>query len=1079
MIKLHNQTKLKIFTRLCCIVGCLVFGVEQTHASAVANTAKELFTVKDNQDRTITGTITSSDDNSPLPGVNVIVKGTTNGTVTDFDGNYAITVSSSDSILEFSSIGFSTQEIAVGGNSTINVSLDPDLTNLDEVVVVGYGTAKKETLTGSIEQVKSEVFQDIATGDPALALQGRTPGLVVTRNSSRPGDEGINFLIRGASSINGIQPLIVIDGVPAINSTTFNEMNPNDIESISVLKGGSASVYGSRAAGGVILVTTKKGRGKVTVDVNTILRIGTVGIRPPSPTMSQYGQLYLAAVDEDIASGKPPRYFFWNDRETVARIASGEEGYYDLPINGRIWLGNSAKVDEMFGNSYSSQHNVSVSGGDEVSNFRISAGYDKNVGGLIVADDLEDRYNFSVNYGIEISDRLSLNTNISYLHNTFSGPAEGLAREAATWDAPLFPTLNPQGQYYANFGGVNITGDRNAVAHVSEAGRINKAVEQIGISAQATYKLTDNLNLTGSYAVRRQNSEYQQYQVSVPLYSWDGDFSNNINNNTFIEEGTGPENNDGNITYKNFRGALNYTNSFGDHNFSGLLAVEAEKNILNEYNMRRNGFIDYGVYDINLGATDQQVTTSGGGSEWGFFGYIGRLNYDYKSKYLLELQGRRDGSSRFADGQKWSNYGSISGGWVISSEDFLKDSDVVSFLKIRGGYGELGSTSGIGDFGYLSTVQFGSTVFGQTNAGEQVTSRASGLVSTNTTWERIATTEIGLDFALFNSKVFGALDFFKKENKGMLVRPITTAILGTSTAFTNIGTLETNGWEAQLGWRDQIGDFDISVSANMSDARNEITKYDGAQSIVAGLNDVDDSENILGRPINSFYLYQTDGYFSTQAEVDAYYASLDAGGILPSQTSNDALRPGDMRVVDSNGDGSLTTDDLTYHGDNATHYVYGLNFDIKYKNWDFTAFFQGAIDHQIYRTGYFAQPFQAEWQNQSNAWLGRTWTEDNPNAEFPRLTTQRGLSRWNYQFKDHILQNNRYIRLKSLIVGYNIPGLRIGNTPINTCRIYFSGNDLFEFTSVKDGYDPEFQESSNNSAYPFMRTWALGLRISI
>lgn len=1073
MIKLHNQTKLKLYIRLCCIVGCLIFSIEQTNAATTVS-AMDI-----QQNRTITGTIVSSDDNAPLPGVNVIVKGTTNGTVTDFDGNYTITVASNNSVLEFSSIGFATQEIAVGSNSTINVSLDPDLTNLDEVVVVGYGTAKKETLTGSIEQVKSEVFQDIATGDPALALQGRTPGLVVTRNSSRPGDENVNFLIRGASSINGIQPLIVIDGVPAINSTTFNEMNPNDIESISVLKGGSASVYGSRAAGGVILVTTKKGKGKVTVDVSSVLRIGTVGIRPPSPTMSQYGQLYLAAVDEDIASGKPPRYFFWSDRDIVQRIANGEEGYYDLPINGRIWLGNSAKVDELFGNSYSSQHNLSVSGGDETSNFRISAGYDKNVGGLVVADDLEDRYNFSVNYGVEISDRLSLNTNISYLHNTFSGPAEGLAREAATWDAPLFPTYNPQGQYYANFGGVNITGDRNAIAHVKDAGRENKAVEQIGISAQATYKLTDNFNVTGSYAVRRQNSEYQQYQVSVPLYSWDGDFSNNINNNTFIQEGTGPDNNDGNITYKNFRGALNYTNSFGDHNLSGLFAVEAEKNILNEYFIQRNGFVDYGVYDINLGATDQQVTTGGGGSEWGFFGYIGRLNYDYKSKYLLELQGRRDGSSRFAEGQKWSNYGSISAGWVISAEDFLKDSDVVSFLKIRGGYGELGSTSGIGDFGYLSTVQFGSTVFGQTNAGEQVTSRASGLVSTNTTWERIATTEIGLDFALFNSKVFGAIDLFKKENQGMLVRPITTSILGTSTAFTNIGTLETNGWEAQLGWRDQIGDFDISVSANMSDARNEITKYDGAQSIVAGLNDVDDSENILGKPINSFYLYETNGYFANQAEVDAYYASFEEGGILPSQTSNDALRPGDMRVVDSNGDGSLNTDDLTYHGDNATHYVYGLNFDIKYKNWDFTAFFQGAIDHQIYRTGYFAQPFQAEWQNQSNAWLGRTWTEDNPNAEFPRLTTQRGLSRWNYQFKDHILQNNRYMRLKSLIVGYNIPGLKIGNTPINTCRIYFSGNDLFEFTSVKDGYDPEFQESSNNSAYPFMRTWALGLRISI
>lgn len=689
-----------------------------THGTALVDETLVL-----NQSTTISGTVIADEDGMPVPGANVVEKGTNNGTTTDFDGNYTITVSSSDAILVVSSIGYATQEIQVSARTTVNVTLKTDVSALEEVVVVGYGTAKKETLTCSVEQVKAEAFEDIATGSPALALQGRTPGLVVTRNSSRPGDEGINFLIRGASSINGIDPLIVIDGIPAINSQSFNDMNPNDIESISVLKGGSASVYGSRAAGGVILVTTKKGRGDVKVDISTITRMGTIGIRPPTPTMSQYGQVYLAAAQEDIATGKPPRYFFWNDLETVQRIANGEEGYYDLPINGNIWLGDAPRFDEMFGNSFSSQHNISVSGGSEKSNYRISAGYDNNVGGLKVADDSADRYNFSLNYGLDISQRLNLNTNVSYFHNNFSGPASGLAREAATWDAPLFPTYNPDGQYYANFGGVDIKGDRNAIAQVKDGGRENKTVEQFKISAQATYKLTDHLDFTGSYAISKQNSEYQVYAVSVPLYSWDGDFSNNINNTTYIQESTGPKNTDGNITYKNYKGALNYNNSFGDHNLSGLLAIEAEKNEINEYSIRRNGFVDYGVYDINLGATDQLVTTSGGGNTWGFFGYIGRLNYDYKGKYLIELQGRRDGSSRFADGAKWSNYGSVSGGWVISSEDFLKDSSTISFLKLRGGYGELGSTSGIGNFGYLSTVQFGTTVFGQTDANQQVTTR--------------------------------------------------------------------------------------------------------------------------------------------------------------------------------------------------------------------------------------------------------------------------------------------------------------------------------------------------------------------
>ncbi|MCB4807885.1 TonB-dependent receptor [Tamlana sp. 62-3] len=1026
------------------------------------------------QNKTITGTVTGADDQMGIPGVNVLVKGTSNGAVTDFDGNYSITVSSNNDVLVFSYIGYVTKEVTVGNQSTVNVTLESDVSALDEVVVVGYGTAKKETLTGAVEQVKAEAFEDLAVGSPALALQGRTPGLVVTRTSSRPGNEDINFLIRGASSINGISPLIVIDGVPALNASAFNEMNPNDIESISVLKGGSASVYGSRAAGGVILVTTKKGKGDVKVDVSTIMRMGTIGIRPPTPTMTEYGDIYLAAVDSDLAAGKSPRYFFWNDYETLERIAAGEEGYYDLPINGRVWLAEGNRFDDLFGNSYSAQHNISVSGSTEKSNFRLSAGYDDNVGGLKVADDSSERYNFSLNYNLNISERLSLTTNVSYFHRHISGPTGGLAREAAAYDAPLFPAYNDLGQYYSVFGGVNITGARNAIAQVIDGGRQNFIDEQLKIYAQAQYKLTDNLNITGSYSVTRQNSEDQEYALAAPLYSWQGDFATYIRDpsNTYIEEETG------NVTYKNYKATLNYNNNFGDHNLSGLLAIEAEKNTNNALRARRTGFVDYGVYDLNLGATDQSIETEGGGNTWGAFGYIGRINYDYKEKYLLELQGRRDGSSRFADGEKWSNYFSISGGWVISAENFLNNSDILSFLKLRGGYGELGSTSGFGNFGYLSTVGFGTTVFGQTNAGQQETSRASNLFSDTTSWERIVNKEIGMDFKLFNNAVFGSLDLFEKQNRDMLVSLVYPDILGAGAPLTNSGTLVNKGWEFQIGWRGNFGDLNVSVAANMSDSRNEITQYDGAEAIVAGLNSVDDDENILVKPINSYYLYNTDGYFANQAEVDEYYATY-SGGILPTQGTAAGLVPGDTRIVDSNGDGVIDTNDLTYHGDSSPHHVFGFNFDLKYKNWDLSAFFQGVLNQNLVRTGYWAAPFQQVWQNQSATWLGRTWTEDNPNAEFPRLSTQRNVANWNYINKDFMKQNNRYVRLKSLIVGYNINDLKISNTNIDLVRIYFSGNDLFEFTKVKDGYDPESQAGANNATYPFMRTWALGLKVSL
>jgi TonB-linked SusC/RagA family outer membrane protein len=612
----QDQFRLKIFANLFWIVGIVLCGSPTAiYAASAPNSEIQ-------QSKTISGKVIDSDDNMGIPGVSIIIKGTTTGVVTDFDGNYSIKVKSNEDVIVFSYLGYTTQEITVGTQNKINVSLKSDATSLDEIVVVGYGTAKKETLTGSVEQVKSEAFEDLAVGSPALALQGRSPGLVITRLSSRPGNEDIDFAIRGASSTNGIDPLIVIDGIPAINTSSFTDMNPNDIESISVLKGGSASVYGSRAAGGVILVTTKKGKGDVKVEISAVTRVGTVGIRPPSPTMSQYGELYLAAVDADLAAGKSPRYFFWNNHETLERIASGEEGYYDLPINGNVWLGEGNRFDDMFGSSFSNQENISISGGDDKSNFRISAGHDKNVGGLKLADDSSDRYNFALNYNVNITDRLSLNTNVTYFHRNFSGPTGGFSREAATYDAPLFPAYNDQGQYYSVFGGVVIQGQRNAVAQVIDGGRKNFIDEQFKISAQAKYKITDNLNITASYAISKQNSEDQEYATEVPLYSWQGDYATSITNasDTYIEEKTS------NVTYKNYKASLNYSKKFGDHNISGLLAIEAERNENNALRAKRTGFVDYGVYDLNLGATDQAIETEGGGNTWGSYGYVGRKN---------------------------------------------------------------------------------------------------------------------------------------------------------------------------------------------------------------------------------------------------------------------------------------------------------------------------------------------------------------------------------------------------------------------------------------------------------------------
>lgn len=1035
------------------------------------------------QEIVISGQITSEDDGMPIPGVNVILKNTNIGTTTDFDGNYTINVPSSESVLIFSSIGFLKTEIIVGSQSSIDIKLIADVNELDEIVVVGYGTAKKETLTGAVEQVKAKAFEDLAVTSPGLALQGRTPGLTVTRSSTRPGGEGLSFLIRGETSVNGIAPLIVIDGIPALNNSSFSDMNPNDIESVSILKGASASIYGSRGAGGVIIVTSKKGKGGIKVEASSILRYSTIGIRPPSPTMQEYAQVFLEAASNDVN----PYYNEW-DNDQLERMAAGEEGVYDLWRLGNTQISDANIFDQLYGSTLSNQHNLSVSGASEKSDFRLSLGYDHNIGGLKTAYDGAEKYNFSFNHNYKVNKKLSLDTNVSYFHKHFSGPSTGLGVESLSFDPPVYAAQNPFGQWNANFG--QLGGGRNAVASTVDGGRVNNKTEQFKFTFRADYKLTRDLSFTGSYSMAKDLKNYQKYVLNVPTYDWFGNKAvSSVNTTPYIME----QKNEG--TYQNFRGGFNYNKSFGDHNFAGTLAIEAELKTSKDLEARRNGFEDYGVYDLNVAPEDVSVTTDGGAGTYGFYGYIGRINYDYKKRYLLELQGRRDGSSRFAKGYKFFNYGSVTAGWIVTNEEFLSDADVLSYLKLRGGYGVLGSTTGVTTFGYLQGVSFGNGLFGQ-DASFQKTATANGAYSVSTTWEHITNREIGIDFRLLNNKIFGLVDLFSKTNDGMLISGKQPETFGASEPVTNIGTMQTKGWEVSLGWRDRIGEVDLGISANMSDTRNTLLTYEGKEreiegNIVEGFNEANPSSTSStipslreGDPLNTFYMYRTNGYFKDEAEVDAYYAQYTQSepGLIPSEFNVDTkLRPGDVKVVDVNGDNVIDTDDLEYQGDAAAHYVFGANFDASYKNWDISAFFQGVLEQNVHRTGYLAYPFARRYTNHTAAFLGKTWTEENPDAELPRTSTNFVRAGWNYEHNDFMLQNNAYVRLKSLVVGYNFEPFNIGSTKIDKIRVYFSGNDLFEFSALNDGYDPESKTNTNesNASYPFMRTWAFGAKITL
>ncbi len=1005
--------------------------------------------------------------NEPLIGASVSVDGTTVGTVTDIDGFYTLNAAGNAKLF-VSYIGYDDQIVDVNNRTKLDITMATNATQIEEMVVIGYGVQKKETLTGSIEVVKSEVFQDNPVSNPALALQGQTPGLVVTRSSSRPGSEGIGMTIRGATSVNGGSPLIIIDGVPITDTESFYSMNPNDIASVTVLKDASAAIYGSRAANGVILVTTKVGDGAPKVELSSSLTINTLGVRPPTSSMQEYATVWLEAAEQDE---KQATYWFWSTKENLEKMQSGYEGIYSLSSNlGDVYLGNSSRYDEMYGNSISNAQSLSISGSSDKSSYRFSLGYDENIGVLLTAYDGSKKYNVRGNYNFTVTDWLRFETGMSYYNRHDSGPSSGLSSESISLDPPLFPSVNPYGQWYANFG---ISGGENAVAETSAGGRENSKFDEVKANLNVIVDITKDLKLNATASLTNNFTEYQKYILTVPTYTWDGQLANNkINPTSYIRESSYKS------KYQNYGVFANYNKDIADHTIAAMVGINAERKDSKSLAAYRAGFEDNGIYDLNLGSEENNVTTDGGASNWGFYSYVARVNYNYKSKYLLEFNARRDGSSKFHPDFRWSNFGGVSAGWIVTEENFMKSQNLIDFLKIRGSYGEMGNQSGIGNYDYFSTIGFGTFIFG-VDAANQTTSNLGSMTSYTRTWERVKTATVGFDFAMLNNRLSGSFDAFNKVNDNMLISITYPDILGAKAPKSNDGKLNTKGWEAAINWRDTKGDFTYSVGFNIGDSVNKLTEMSGADSWTAG-----EVKHREGYPLNSYFLYETDGFFSSQADIDAYYSKYGGSGETPSQSdATEALRVGDTKKVDVDRNGEINATggnggDLYYAGDSDAHYAYGINLGASYKGFDFNAMFQGVLQQNVLRIGYLAYPFYASYTNQTSAFIGKTWTAENPDAAYPRMTANTTRSNWNWRNNDFMLQNNQYLRLKSLVLGYTFNDLSILKSwNLEKLRFYFAGNDLFEFTSIKDGFDPEYGESSNAS-YPFTRTFTFGVNVT-
>jgi TonB-linked SusC/RagA family outer membrane protein len=701
-----------------------------------------------------------------------------------------------------------------------------------------------------------------------------------------------------------------------------------------------------------------------------------------------------------------------------------------------------------------------------------------NKGNLATAYDGQKQYNARFNYDIKLSQKLKLETAISLVDAKTSTPSSGLDATLYGYDMPFFPAKNPFGQWFACFNGVDAGANRNAAARTSDGGRDNQNSLTGRVDIKGIYQIYKDLSIEGLASVQNERYNQETYLLAVPVYNWYGKQTawaggldtTKTNYNTRAWTG---------VT-QYYQLLMRYNKTLkGLHNFSAVAGIDAQKTNTNWVSANRTLFSDLGVQNIRL-ATGIQ-TNDGGSSQVGNYAYLARFNYGYADKYLLELQGRIDGSSRFAPGYKFQNYGGVSAGWVFTKEDFLSDiNSVLDFGKIRASWGSSGNqANGLGAFDYLTLVRTGTTVLGSP-AGLQSTSSMTDLTSYTRTWERVVQKNIALDLGFLRNRLSSTVEYFTKDNIGMLIGVAYPSVLGGNPPATNSGHFSTKGWETIVKWSDGKKNFSYNIGVTLSNTKTMVTGVQGADIYNAGRNWI-----VNGFGFQPWFVYQTDGYFKDQAEVDAYYAkygsSADLAG-LPQNNIAVALRPGDTKKVDVAGKGNITgsgnaNSSLVYAGDGTPHYTFGINLGGTWKGFDLTAFVQGQLEQMIMRNGYMAFPFGAIYTNQNPTFIGKTWTAENPNAPFPRLTVNNNRAKWNYANNDFMLQNNRYARLKTLIVGYSLPASLMRKVKLEKARVYFSGNDLWEMSKIKDGFDPEMGETSQNAGYPFARTWSFGVNV--
>lgn len=975
-------------------------------------------------------------------GASVVVKGTTNGTITDFDGNFSLDGIKKGDVIVISYVGYQTQEIKWNG-SPLNVILKEDSKTLSEVVVVGYGTQKKANLSGSVAMVDSKELENRPIQNVSSGLQGLMPGVAITGTNGAPGQDAGKIRVRGIGTLNEAGPYILVDG---IETGTLSAVDPNDIESISVLKdAASAAIYGSKAANGVVLITTKRGKtGQTKISYSGYLSFQNATNMIERMGSYEYASLLNQALE---AEGMSKRF---NDTE-LQKFKDGNDPLYP----------DTDWYDLAYKTGVQHRHNVNINGGSENVKYMASLGYLNQTG--ILPNAGREQFNARTNLDMKINKHLSARMNLSFIKNDYSDASSAYYGGSSDQIIRQLNLIAPWIVARYDDGTWGTISDGSPIAWLDSGMKVNRDNYNFSGMAAVDYEIFDGLKLTlqGAYVNNLQNYNYfQKYikynenkesdpsQLDERFYKWDR---------------------------TNYDALLNYNKNFGKHNIKGLLGWHTEKYNYKYQKAVRKKFPNNELTDMNAGDASTQ-SNEGYTAELAMISWFARINYDFAGKYLLEANIRADASSRFAEGHRWGYFPSFSGAWRISEEAFMesaKDS-WLSGLKIRASWGQLGNQDALSGsnndyYPALNTYNLDSKYAfgGSLNSGYYQRKYRLETIS----WEKASTWGVGVDFTLFN-KLNGSLDYYNRKTTGIIMDVTVPKEFALDAYKDNVGSMRNSGIEINLSYNTKIGQVDFGIAGNFSYNKNEILDLGGGDpNKYLDATDGYSQRNKVGEAMNSYYIYRADGFFNSQEEADAYTAKY-------GNPFGKTFKAGDLRYVDTNKDGKLTADDREYCGSSDPKIIYGFNINAGWKGIDLSLMFNGAAGVKRLFDGYEVYGnFSGDAAHPATIWRD-AWTPDNHDASMPRIfyDTNSASSSRSVQ-SDFWLQDTSYLRLKNLQLGYTLPKGWLNSVGVENIRIYYSVENLLTFDKMKINIDPE-STSQRLSSYPLLRTHAFGVNVT-